>query len=122
MSETGAATDVFVEMRVVSGHGADTQWFDYSPGYFMDPIRIEWDLGTMFAALPPGAAGYLLKNGYARAMTEAEIEEYTGAAKKLPEPPPVVTPIPPPPVEIPVVVAKAKEEDPPTPRRKKEKT
>lgn len=72
-------------MLVVSGSGPDTQWFDYRPAFFQPIIRVEWELGTMFAALPDDVAGYLLSHGYARAMTEAEIEEYTAPPEPAPE-------------------------------------
>lgn len=123
MSDTTTAPDVYVKMRAASGQGEDTQWFDYRPGYFSPVVRIEWDKGTMYAALPPGAAGYLIKHGHAKALTEAELEAYTGAATKLPEEPvlPPVVVLTPPAAEPdpPVVVEKA--DDPPI-RRKKEKT
>jgi hypothetical protein len=71
-------------MNVATGQGADSQWFDYKPSYFMPTVRIEWDKGTKFAALPPEAANYLITHGYARPMTDAEIEAYT--APELPKP------------------------------------
>ena len=39
--------------------------------------RIEWEVGTKYAALPTNFADLLVRNGYARVMTEAEIEAYT---------------------------------------------
>jgi hypothetical protein len=78
-------------MQVATGRGTDTQWFDYRPAYFADPVRIEWPSDTMFAGLPPDAAGYLVNHGYARPMTEAEVEAYTAPAKE-PDPPPVAKP------------------------------
>jgi hypothetical protein len=60
-----------------SGEDADYQWFNYKPSYFSPPTRIEWDTGTMFAALPADTAAYLVFHNYARLMTEAEIEAYT---------------------------------------------
>lgn len=80
-----AAAETNVVMLVVSGSGPDTQWFDYRPAFFQPIIRVEWELGTMFAALPDDVAGYLLSHGYARAMTEAEIEEYTAPPEPAPE-------------------------------------
>jgi hypothetical protein len=74
-------------MQIASGVGTDSQWFDYRPTFFSDPVRVEWDKGTMFAALPPDTAGYLLNHGYARPMTEAEVEAYTAPAQE-PDPPP----------------------------------
>jgi hypothetical protein len=64
-------------MQVASGKGADSQWFDYRTTFFGPVIRVEWDLDTMYAALPSEAAGYLLAHGYAKPMTDAEIEAYT---------------------------------------------
>jgi hypothetical protein len=65
-----------------TGKNDDIQWFTYLPGFFNDPIRIEWDSDTKFAALPADAAGYLLSHGYARPMTDAEVEAYTAPAPK----------------------------------------
>jgi hypothetical protein len=74
-------------MQVVTAKGPDSQWFDYLPTFFGAPVRVEWPDDTMFAALPTETAGYLLNHGYARPMTEAEVEAYTAPAKP-PEPPP----------------------------------
>jgi hypothetical protein len=71
-----AAAETLVVMQVVSGHNKDTQWFTYMPSFFGQPIRIEWDRDTMFAALPSDVANYLIGRGYARLMTDAEIAEY----------------------------------------------
>ena len=76
-------------MQVASGAGPDSQWFDYRASFFGDPIRVEWDKDTMFAALPSDTANYLLKQGYARPMTESEVEAYTAPA---PEPVPAPKP------------------------------
>ena len=76
-------------MQIASGKGVDSQWFDYRPSFFSDPVRIEWDKDTMFAALPADTAGYLLSRGYARPMTESEVEAYTAPA---PEPVPAPKP------------------------------
>lgn len=73
MAETG----VHLIMLIVSGHGEDSQWFDYVPAFHVPPVRIEWDLGTMSVELPEDAANALISRGYARLMTEAEIKEYT---------------------------------------------
>ena len=88
---TVADTETFVVMQIVSAKGTDSQWFEYRPTFFADPIRVEWPDDTMFAALPPDTAGYLLNHGYARPMTEAEVEAYTAPAKE-PDPPPVAKP------------------------------
>lgn len=82
-----ANTETFVVMQVATGKGSDSQWFDYRPTFFSDPVRVEWPDDTMFAALPSETAGYLLNHGYARPMTEAEVEAYT-APTEAPEPPP----------------------------------
>jgi hypothetical protein len=75
-------------MLVTSGRNNDTQWFDYMPGFFSQVTRVEWDADTMFAALPDDTATFLLSRGYARAMTEAEIEAYTAPAPVKEDPPP----------------------------------
>ena len=75
-------------MQVASGTGPDSQWFDYRTTFFGDTMRVEWDKGTMFAALPSDTASYLLKQGYARPMTESEVEAYTAPAEPVPPPPP----------------------------------
>jgi hypothetical protein len=72
-----ADTESYVVMLRKSGQSEDSQWFDYKPSYFSPPTRIEWDTGTMFAALPAETAAYLVFNKYARPMTEEEIEAYT---------------------------------------------
>lgn len=63
-------------MLVVSGHSEETQWFDYVTGYFAQPTRIEWDIGTMLAVLPTENANFLISRKYARPMTEAERAAY----------------------------------------------
>lgn len=86
-------------MQVVSGHGKDTQWFDYKPGFFVPAVRVEWDKDTMFATLPPEIAAFLISRNYARAITDEELETYTSPAgtaesetkveqKEEPAPPP----------------------------------
>jgi hypothetical protein len=80
-----AETQVHLIMLVRTGVGPETQWFMYKPGYFSEPTRVEWDKDTMSVSLPGDIADYLVRNGYARPMTEAEIEEYTA-----PPPPPAV--------------------------------
>ncbi len=72
-----ADDDVYLVMQVVSGQSDTTKWFDYSPGYFLPTVRIEWGADTMFVVLPNDVAHYLLSHNYARAMTEDEIEDYT---------------------------------------------
>jgi hypothetical protein len=70
-----------VVMLVSSGQNDKVQWFEYRPSYFGDIIRVEWDAGTMNAALPEDVASYLLGNGYARAMTDDESKAYDGPAE-----------------------------------------
>jgi hypothetical protein len=72
-----ADAESYVVMLAKSGQGEDSQWFDYKPSYFSPSTRIEWDTGTMFAALPAETAAYLVNHRYARPMTEAEVEAYT---------------------------------------------
>lgn len=71
-----AEAETLVVMKVVSGQNDDVQWFTYMPSHFAQPIRIEWDKGTMFVALPSDIASHLLSKGYARTMTEVEAEKY----------------------------------------------
>ena len=76
-------------MQIVTAKGSDSQWFEYRPTFFSEPIRVEWPDDTMFAALPSETAGYLLTHGYARPMTEAEVEAYTAPAKEVMDLPPL---------------------------------
>jgi len=69
-------------MLVVSGTGVDSQWFDYRPSYRSSVIRIEWEKDTMSILLPADIASYLMKNGYARALTEDETKEYVTEGEK----------------------------------------
>jgi hypothetical protein len=81
-----------VVMLHASGQGQDSQWFDYRPSFFAEPVRVEWEKGTMAVALPQDVADFLVKGGYARAMTKSELEEYSApdhqAQAKAQEPPP----------------------------------
>jgi len=70
-----------------SGSNDDIKWFEYMPTFFGQSVRVEWDADTMFAALPHETAEWLIRNGYARPMSEAEMEEYTSP------PPPVESPV-----------------------------
>jgi len=45
-------------MQVASGTGPDSQWFDYRTTFFGDTMRVEWDKGTMFAALAVILGGF----------------------------------------------------------------
>jgi len=60
-----------------SGSDGDIKWFQYRPEFFGQVQRIEWDHDTDFAVLPADTAGWLLQRGYARPMTDEEIEQYT---------------------------------------------
>ena len=73
-----ASGQVGVVMRLASGQGADSQWFDYvTHGNFFDPpTRIEWDKDTMNVVLPAATADYLIRNGLARVMTGPEARAY----------------------------------------------
>jgi hypothetical protein len=67
-------------MLAKTGTSDDYQWFSYRPSYFAPVTRVEWDTGTMFAALPVDTADYLVSRGFARLMTDEEIEAYTAPA------------------------------------------
>ena len=69
-----------------SGSNDDIQWFKYMPSFFGQAVQVEWDAGTKFAALPNETADWLIRNGHARLMTEAEVEEYTSPPAAV-EPP-----------------------------------
>lgn len=71
-----ATGSVGVVMRVVSGKSKDTQWFDYRPGFFSEIVRVEWDIDTMNVVLPLDVSEYLLRNNYARVMTNEEAREF----------------------------------------------
>jgi hypothetical protein len=76
-------------MLHVSGTDGDVQWFDYRPGFFSDIIRVEWDKDTMAAVIPADVADLLVRQGYARIMTEVEAENYNSSlAAPEPEPEP----------------------------------
>ncbi|WP_157787934.1 hypothetical protein [Bradyrhizobium elkanii] len=63
-------------MLVATGKGADTQWFDYRPAFFAEIVRVEWDSDTMSVVLPVDVSEYLLRNHYAREMTNEEAGVY----------------------------------------------
>jgi hypothetical protein len=64
-------------MLVSSGSNDDINWFQYRAEFFGQVQRVEWDAGTMFAALPNDTAGWLLNRGYARLATDEEVEQHT---------------------------------------------
>ena len=100
----------FVVMLVTSGHGPDSQWFDYRPSFFANPVRVEWEKDTKNVALPEDVASFLVKGGYAREMTEREAEEYTSPPPPLPDQ--KKTQEPPPQAEV-----APEQESPPSPPR-----
>jgi hypothetical protein len=90
-----------VVMLKKHGETEDTQFFEYTTGYFEAPKRVEWDKGTMQVDLPAPIAKWLVQHGHAR----------------LDDSPPVVTTTE---VEVPVVTTT--EESPvESPVKKKEK-
>jgi hypothetical protein len=73
--------DVGVVMLVVSGESIDEndikfRYFECVVRFFQPPTRVEWDADSMDAVLPVETADYLIKQGYARAMTKAEVRAY----------------------------------------------
>ena len=63
-------------MRYAGRAQEDMQVFQYRPSFFSDIYGIAWPLDTMKAVIPADMAGYLLNNGYARLMTETEMDAY----------------------------------------------
>jgi hypothetical protein len=57
-------------MLQVSGKNAETQWFDYRPGFFSEIIRIEWELDAMEIELPSADASMLIAKGYAKLVED----------------------------------------------------
>ncbi|KRR21352.1 hypothetical protein CQ14_06800 [Bradyrhizobium lablabi] len=105
-------------MLVASGQSVDDQgnaikFFDYRPGFFQDIIQVRWDKDTMHVVLPVQVSDYLLRNGYARAMTAQEAQSYNA---QLSAEPTAATPA----VEPPTVVDEP-EADAERPRRKQRK-
>ena len=111
-----------VVMLHASGHGQDSQWFDYRPSFFAEPVRVEWEKGTMAVALPQDVADYLVKGGYARKMSPEEVKDY--AAPQTPEqapPPEQVIESPPPKEEAVKSPPPDQEEVKPRPARQRDK-
>jgi hypothetical protein len=71
------ADDAYVVMLHVSGKGKESQWFDYRGGFNAPITRVEWELGSMYVALPQQDAAPLVRNGHARYMTDEEIAQYS---------------------------------------------
>ena len=76
-----SVTDEYVVMKQVSAQGPDSQWFDFTTGFFSDTTRVEWELGTMHIVLPKPTADLLVSYGYARLMTSQERAEYPLSTK-----------------------------------------
>lgn len=74
---------VGVVMAVVSRVGQETQWFDYRPAFFSEIVRVEWDKDTMNVVLPVEVSDYLLRNRYARAMTDQEAQAYNRMLEEI---------------------------------------
>lgn len=84
-----ADTSKLVMMLVTTGETDDSQYFEYRPAFFGPVVRVEWDKDTMFAALAADTADNLVFNGYARPVSDPEVEAYTEPAPaELPPPPP----------------------------------
>jgi hypothetical protein len=77
-------THVAVTMLRTSGKGEDSQWFDYRPNYFLDVVRVEWELDTMNVEIDRVAADFLVRHGYAKIRSQ---EEEDPPAQPSPEPP-----------------------------------
>lgn len=77
--------------QATDAHGIAYRYFEYVASFTQPASRIEWDADTMQAVLPKADADFVVKRGYARDMTEAEIEIYNKAA----EPPSPSTESPP---------------------------
>lgn len=76
-----ASGDVGVVMLTKSGEGVDEnevkfRYFEFVVRFFEPPTRIEWEADSMDAVLPVETADYLIKQGYARVMTKAEVRAY----------------------------------------------
>src|SRR5262245_46295876 len=71
-----------VVMKLASGSSDTLQWFDYKPEFFGPSLRVEWPAGTMMATVPQKDAEVLLRDGYARAMTQDEARVYNAAVNR----------------------------------------
>ena len=70
-------------VMLVKPNGQDqaSQWFEFRSTVFSDVVRYAWDLGTSFAVFPVETANLLIKKGYARLMTEAEVKVHNEETK-----------------------------------------
>jgi hypothetical protein len=71
-------------MKVTSGNDGDVQWFVFKTSYVATAptLRVEWDVETMDVVIPAETANWLIKNGYARAMTASEARAYNNGLGK----------------------------------------
>jgi hypothetical protein len=79
--------EVGVVMLHKSGEGEDSRWFDYVTHFFGDPQRVEWEKDTMSVVLPAQTADYIVKNKWARLMTEPEVQAYNRLGNEPAAPP-----------------------------------
>jgi hypothetical protein len=91
--------DVGVIMRTVSGYAVDDEgvkfrYFEFVTQFMESPIRVEWDDTGMEAVLPKNMAEVLIKKGYARDMTSAEVRAYNSSLGPESEPEPAKKPEP----------------------------
>lgn len=77
-----ASGEVGCIMLMATGLAGNTHFFQYKPGFFSGVITVQWEGDAMQAVLPPEIANYLIKNGYARRMTAAEIQSYNTEVQK----------------------------------------
>jgi hypothetical protein len=88
-------SNLLVVMLQKSGTGPDSQWFEYKTGFYAPVTRIEWDLGTMSVELTEqNVVNYLVKNNYARLMTDDEAKAFSAESTPTPvSPPPAASPV-----------------------------
>jgi hypothetical protein len=103
---------ILVVMLQKSGTGPDSQWFDYKTGFYAPVTTIEWDLNTMSLELTDqNVVNYLVRNNYARLMTDDEAKKFKAAAAPPPPSPPTAeTPAP-----SPVPPRRGPDQSPPPP-------
>jgi hypothetical protein len=72
-----SAGEIGCVMLVVSYTTDESNWFCYKPSFFSpEDVKIEWPRDTMEVVIEEEVAGYLIRNGYARVMTEAEVKAW----------------------------------------------
>jgi hypothetical protein len=76
-----AAGEIGCVMKVVGRVTEESNWFRYKPGFFAKEVEIEWPRDMMEVVIENDVARYLLDNGYARAMTEAEMNKWNDMLK-----------------------------------------